>query len=329
MKVRRTVDALNRRGIDARLIDTTRERLTDFDLVHVFAGYNGNNRIVEQAKNDGLPVVMSTILNPPFSRRQGQLASFLTRLVGRLTQWEMTTTYRHLVTGMSLADHLVALGSIERQMLIDGYGLNPSKISIVPNGIGEEFFIADAQSFQKKYPSIPRPFVLHTGLLGDVKNQLGLVRALANDDVHIVLVGYAGGASQEYMAQCLREGKGKVHHLGELPHGEEIASACAAAAVLAVPSRHEGMPNSILEALAADRPVVLTNNHTMDFHLPQHVAAEVDSSDCVGIRNAVMRFIADPPAAGEARTVVATMSWDAVAEKLESIYEGLAKRSRQ
>jgi len=55
MKVGRTVDALVRRGIDARLVDPVREKLRDFDLVHVFAPYNGNNRVIEQAKSDGLP----------------------------------------------------------------------------------------------------------------------------------------------------------------------------------------------------------------------------------------------------------------------------------
>lgn len=320
MKVQRTVDALNRCGIEARLVDPARERLRDYDLVHVFAGYNGNNRIVEQAKSDGLPVVMSTILNPPFSKWQGRMARLLTRVVGRLTQWEVTTTYRHLAAGMAMADHLIVLGGIERQMLIDGYLLPPAKISIVHNGIGEEFFRTGPERFAGEFPHIPRPFVLHTGIVGDVKNQLGLVRALAGTGLDIVLIGNAGTAAKDYLAACLREGGDKVHFLGELPHGELIASACAAAAVVAIPSRHEGMPNSILEALASDRPVVLTDNHTMDLNLPADVAQEVASDDSRAIRDAVLHFMQHPPAPGTARAVVATMSWDAVAAKLRGIY---------
>jgi glycosyltransferase involved in cell wall biosynthesis len=320
MKVRRTVEALNRCGVEARLMDTTRERLTDYDVVHVFAGYNGNNRIVEQAKSDGLPVVMSTILNPPYSAWQGRIARLLTRVVGKLTRWQETTTYRHLVSGMSLADHLVVLGTIEHQMLVDAYNLSPDKISIVPNGIGAEFFVADEKEFRDAYPQIPRKFVLHTGLIGKVKNQLGLVRSLADEDIAIVLIGYAGSAAQDYLDQCIQEGRGKVYALGELPHGSLIASACAAAAVVAIPSRHEGMPNAILEALAVDRPVVLTKNHTMDFVLPREVAAQVDADDHAGIRSAVLEFLHSPPLAGAARAVVARMSWDAVALQLSDIY---------
>ncbi len=326
MKVGRTVDALNRRGVEAHLFDPVRERLTDYDLVHLFAPYNGNHRVVEQAKNDGLPVVISTILNPPFSRWEGVRARLISRVVGRLTRWDLTTSYQQMVTGLKLADHLVVLGGIERRMLIEGYLMPGDKISIVHNGIGEEFFRTSPEAFLRRWP-LSRPFVLHTGLIGDVKNQLGLVRALKGVDVDIVLIGYAGQAEQDYLATCLAEGGPRVHHLGELPHGELIASAYAAAAVVAIPSRHEGMPNSILEALASDRPAVLTNNHTMDFELPLDVTREVAPDDHAAIRHAVLDFLARPPAQGRARSVVARMSWDAVAEQLEGIYRRVSNAS--
>ncbi len=323
MKVGRTVDALVRRGVDAHLFDPVRERLRDFDLVHVFAPYNGNHRLVEQAKNDGLPVVMSTILNPPFTRWEGMRARFLSRLVGRLTRWEVTTSYDQMATALKLADHLVVLGSIEQRMLVDAFLVPPPKISIVQNGIGEEFFRATPEAFLERWPQLRRPFVLHTGLIGDVKNQLGLVRALKGVDVEVVLVGQAVASARDYLAACLTEGGDRVHYLGELPHGELVASACAACAMVAIPSRHEGMPNSILEALACDRPAVLTNNHTMDFALPGTVAAQVAPDDHQAIRSAVTGFLARPPAPGLARAVVAGKSWDAVAQQLESIYRRL------
>jgi glycosyltransferase involved in cell wall biosynthesis len=328
MKVGRTVDALVRHGIDARLIDPVRERLRDFDVVHIFAPYNGNHRLVEQAKNDGLPVVLSTILNPPFSRWEGRRARFISRVVGRLTRWTMTTSYQQMSTALTLADRLVVLGSIERRMLTDGYRAEAAKISVVHNGIGEEFFRATPEAFLERWP-LARPFVLHTGLIGDVKNQLGLIRALKGDDVDIVLVGQVLASTRGYLDACLAEGGSRVHYLGELPHGELIASACSACAVVAIPSLHEGMPNSILEALAADRPVVLTDNHTMDFELPTDVAAQVASADAAAIRRAVLGFLERPPSPGRARSVVAQMSWDRVATQLEQIYRGVLSPSAE
>lgn len=324
MKVGRTVDALNRRGIEAKLIDPVRERFTDYDLIHLFAPYNGNHRIVEQAKADGLPVVISTILNPPFSQFQGKRADLLNRVIGKLTRWGLTTNYQQVVTALKLADHLIALGGIERSMLMEGYGMPPEKISIVYNGIGEEFSCTSPDAFNGKY-QIPRPFVLHTGLIGDVKNQLGLVRALKDDPVHIVLIGNSNQSSEDYLQACLREGGERVHYLGDFPHGEFLASAYAAADLIAVPSRHEGMPNSILEALASDKPVVMTDNHTIDFELPADVVAQVDSHNDQAIAQAVRRLLDKPPALGRARSVVAALSWGAVAARLEAIYLQLLK----
>lgn len=322
MKVGRTVDALNKRGIEAKLIDTVHERFKDYDLVHLFAPYNGNHRIVEQAKADGLPVVISTILNPPFTKWEGRRANFLNRVVGKLTHWEVTTSYQQVLTALKLADHLIALGGIERTMLTDAYGMPEQKISIVYNGIGEEFFCASPDAFNAKY-SIPHPFVLHTGLMGDVKNQLGLVRSLKDEDIHVVLIGNSNEASAEYLSACKKLGGERVHYLGELPHGGLLASAYAAADLIAVPSRHEGMPNSILEGLASDKPVVLTDTHTIDIELPSNVAAQVNSYDDQAIRDAVMRLLDNRPAPGLARSVVMSLSWAAVATKLESIYTRL------
>ena len=322
MKVGRTVDALCRRGVEARLIDPVHDRLTDFDLVHLFAPYNGNHRIVEQAKADGLPVVMSTILNPPFSRWDGMRARALSRLVGRLTHWDIKTSYDQMVAGLKLADHLIVLGSIERRMLIEGYQMPGDKITIVPNGIGQEFFCGTPEAFRTQF-DISRPFVLHTGIIGDVKNQLGLVRALKDVDIDIVLIGYVAKETRPYLDACINEGGDRVHYLGELPHGQIIASANAACALVAIPSRHEGMPNSILEALASDKPVVLTDNHTMDFELPEDVARQVFADDYPAIRAAAIDLLKRPPPPGRARSVVAKMSWDAVAARLNGIYDSV------
>jgi hypothetical protein len=323
MKLQRTVDALNGRGVKACLIDPVRERLTDYDLVHLFAGYNGNYRVVQQAQTDGVPLVLSTILNPPFSQWEGRLARLLTRAVGRLSGWTVTTSYGQLATALAGADHLIVLGSVERTMLIDGYRVPPDKISIVHNGIGHEFFQATPDIFRERFPQIPQRFVLHPGIIGDVKNQLGLVRALSGTDTDIVLIGYAGRHEAAYLSSCLAEGAGRVHYLGELPHGELMASAYAAASIVAIPSRHEGMPNSVLEALAADRPVILTNNHTIDFDLPSDVALEVAPDDHSAIRRGVLGFSEHPPKSGHARAVVAAMSWEGVAAQIESIYQSV------
>lgn len=322
MKIGRTIDALAKRGVEARLIDPVREKLTDYDLVHVFASHQGNFRIVEHAKAAGLPVVVSSILNPPYSKWDGLKARLLSRLVGRLTKWEIHTTYQQIHACLDKADHVVVLGKAEEEMVREAYKIDPAKVSIVRNGVGEEFFDTPPDAFRQAY-AIPEPFVLHTGLLGDVKNQLGLIRALKGEKVPILMLGYSDDSTRPYLEECLREGGEYVHYLGELPHGPLLASAYAACSVVAIPSRHEGMPNSILEGLASDKPVVMTTNHTMDMDLPEECVRQVDSYDPAAIRKNVLDLLANPPARGRCRQVVESLSWPKVAEQLHGIYQSL------
>jgi glycosyltransferase involved in cell wall biosynthesis len=327
MKINRTIEALTKIGIEARLIDPVRERFTEYDLIHVFACHQGNFRIVQQAKGDGVPVVMSTILNPPFSKWDGLKAEFLSRLVGKLTHWELTTNYQQIQIGLNLADHLIALGSVEVQMLVDGYNISPKKISIIENGIGAEFFNTGPDAFYEMY-SIPHPFVLHTGLIGDTKNQLGLIHALRNEPINIVLIGYSNQLSQAYLDECLRAGGGRVYYLGEMSHGALLASAYAAADLIAIPSRHEGMPNSVLEALASDKPVVMTKHHTMNLDLTNQAVLQVDSHDETAICSAVLSLLKSPPPKGISRAIVSTLAWPVVAEKLAELYCQVIKTAR-
>ena len=109
MKIGRTVRALQSHGVDARLIDPVHDRLRDFDLVHVFAANNSNHRIVQMAKEFGKPVVVSTIMNPPFTRFEGRRARVLTSLIRRLSKWEVTTSFQQISDALEAADHLIAL----------------------------------------------------------------------------------------------------------------------------------------------------------------------------------------------------------------------------
>lgn len=324
MKIVRTIDALNMRGVEARLVDPVRERLTDYDLVHVFACHQGNFRIIQQAHADGLPVVVSSILSPSFTKWDGRKAAFLSRLVGRLTNWEVQTTYSQIRAGLLLADRVVVMGAVEHSIVKDGYGLPDDRICVVPNGIGNEFFHATSDIFLKAHP-MRRPFVLHVANIGEQKNQLGLVRALKGVDVDVVLVGYSNKTNNAYLQQCLEEGGERVRYLGELPHGDLLASAYSSAHVVAIPSQYEGMPNAILEGLAADRPVVMTNKHTMDLELPGDCVIQVDSDDQEAIRVGVLRLLENQPVAGRCRAIVTELSWPKVAEQLENIYRSVLK----
>ena len=323
MKVQQSVRALVSIGVNAKLVNLVDESLSDFDLVHVFGAFNGNDKLVLHAKGLRKPVVMSPIMTVPFSQSDGRIARLIDRAIGKLTGWKLSTTYRQERSALDGADILLALGTSEKETLMKGYQQPESKIELVPNGVGEQFFTATSELFLKTF-GISRPVVLHVGNISDQKNQLGLVRALRGKNVEIVLVGASSDLVHPYLEQCISEGDGKVRYLGVFPHGDPLlTSAYAAASVLAVPSQYEGMSNCVLEALAAGTPVVTTKHHSWDFTADESAVIEVDPASSQEIRDAVSKLLRHPKPRARCQAIVLPLSWTSVAQQIVSVYSKL------
>jgi glycosyltransferase involved in cell wall biosynthesis len=106
--------------------------------------------------------------------------------------------------------------------------------------------------------SIPAdaPLVLFAGRLEGQKRPLVLpaVASAMASEVHVLVAG--SGTLQSPLAEAARrEAHGRVHLLGSVAQ-RRVASLMAVADALLLPSAFEGMPNVVLEALAAGTPVV-------------------------------------------------------------------------
>ena len=320
MKVLKTVEKLNEIGVAAKLVNPVAERIADFDLLHVFAAFNGNHRLVQEAAAWNVPVVLSPILMPPWTRWNSWKARALTQAIKHATHWTVTSTYDETRIALDGSRRLLALGSGERDLLVRAFLQDPRKIAIVPNGVGDWFFEAAPERFRAHF-SLKRPLVLHVGILGEMKNQLGLVRALRGYDATIVLIGPCAAQRRDYLAQCIIEGEGRVHYLGEMAQDDPLlASAYAAADIVAIPSLSEGMSNSVLEALAAGTPVVTTKNHSCDFLGDERTVRQVNPLDLKDIRAAVEKMLAVKPEADQCRYLVSQLSWSKVALQVRDNY---------
>ncbi len=318
-----TLAALREIGIEASLFDTNTGKLTGFDIAHVFAAINGNHRIVEAAKTAGIPVVLSSILNPPWTGWDRRKAEFCDRLTGRLTHWQVQTTYRQIEAALKGADRIVALGETEKTLISTGYIIPESKIEVVPNGVASIFFDADGDAFRES-SGVSGKFALITGSISPYKNQLGVIDALRGEDIGVVLIGQCLDENKAYLDRCLKTGDGRVHYAGSMePDDRLFASAYAAANVFVLASKGEVMPLVVLEALAAGTPVVLTKHHSMDLRPDGETIVEVDPSDNAAIRDAAMTLARSGIEASKCRALVRDYTWDSVAMKLRDIYEVL------
>lgn len=322
VQVRSTIEALRQLPLDVTLVDPNRERLDSFDLIHVFSAINGNYRVVELAHELGVPVVLSSLLSPGWNKYAALRARIAERLTGRLTQWQVQTSYAQTKRALQLADRVVALGEAERKALVAGFHVDPGRIRLLPNGINAHFFAADDHIFRRQ-TGIREPFVLMVGSISPYKNQLGLVRALARLDLPVVLIGQAQRQHQDYLQQLLAAPK--VHWLGQLDHAHPLlASAYAAASVLALPSQGEVFPLCVLEALAAGTPVVMTDESALSLPNSAFALRQLRWDDAGALCSAIEQFVAQPPARAEVRKLVQAFTWQRAAQHIADFYRELA-----
>jgi len=184
---------------------------------------------------------------------------------------------RHIVTGLRVADPRWWRAAIERAMTksADRYicvsqsvaefyrrrGFSAEKLVVIPNGI-ETVRWRDTKPKPLSDLGIPqgRRLLLFVGRLDKQKGMdqffqelPALFRDLPDHD--LVLVG--DGPQATALARSARRlgVQERVHFLGWQP---DIPPIMAAADLLVLPSRWEGMPNVVLEAMAAGKPVIAT-----------------------------------------------------------------------
>jgi glycosyltransferase involved in cell wall biosynthesis len=208
-------------------------------------------------------------------------------------------------------------------------GLSREKVTVISNGVDISRF-ADCKPVDLSPFEIP-PGSLVLSTVGRLDRQKGLtnlieaaVRVLPNNpSVHFLLVG-EGPERPALEQQIVMKGlTGRVHIAGWRPDVPEIL---AASFGLVLASYWEGMPNVVLEAMAAGLPVVSTRVEGIDelvtngetgFTVAPHAPGE--------LAEAISRLLADPDAAralGRAgqQHAQTDFSWDKMVRQYDSMY---------
>ncbi len=183
----------------------------------------------------------------------------------KLTGWQRRLRVPAARRAMLQADQLLTNAQSISARLQDVFGLSAGQIEVIPNGVdlpGGPALVGARDEIRRHLGAGPQSVVIGSvGRLVDVKDFGTLLAAVAKladagRDVHLLLVG-DGPRREQLLAQAASCGIGSRLHLPG--QQEEVGRWLAAMDVYVNSSVSEGMSQSIVEALAAGLPLVVTD----------------------------------------------------------------------
>lgn len=314
--------ALSNPGISKPLAAALQSRISDFDIVHVHAVWNFPTYwAMRCAAKASVPYIVSP---------QGSLEPAALKM----NRWRKGIYCR--LAEYPLFNKAAAMQALTRNEArqIRKYGIK-APVAVLPNGVRLETFDAIPR---------PRPIRKELALPADARILLYLARIhrkkgldnlipairhlrAAMPSLHLVVAGHdAGSGYQKDMQELARSQgvAGRVHFVGEV-RGEEKVRTLLGADAYVLSSYTEGLPVSVIEAMGAGLPVLVTPGCNIPEVSEAHAGLIVEPDPRAvadGIRSL---FDSDPcrlqMGMNARRLVEQRFTWDRIARKSTRVYE--------
>lgn len=294
--------------------------------------------LTSNLRND-LPLIIQGFLfhGNIVSRISGYLAGVPLRVAGhrvaeRQKTWHLWIdrltkqfVHHHICVSRGVADHV-------QQKL----HLRQEQITVIPNGVDCKQTYENQSILRRELGfSAQSEIVLAVGRLHRQKGFDLLISAFehiaqVSPDAHLVIVGE--GAERPRLEEQIQSSglQHKVHLIGfrsDLPH------LLAEADLFVLSSRWEGMPNVVLQAMAAKLPVIATNVEGISEILVNGQSGVVVNPGSINdLRQAIEDLLNHPEKASRysrnAQAIVTKeFTWENVVQRYHSIYDSLVKTS--
>lgn len=235
------------------------------------------------------------------------------------------------------ADHVIALSQFAIAELVECFGIDERRVSVVPCGVDEAWLtppaMATTQATLAAYKLRPGYF-LFVGTLQPRKNVERLLEAWLmlpaplRAEHGLVIVGAPGARSEALVAAltAARAAGENLVWLDRLTDHEQLRHLYAGAGVFVFPSLYEGYGIPVLEAFASNVPVVASNTTSLP-EVAGDAALLVDPLSSGAIADAMRTLATDGAvrtrciAAGRARAE--QLTWQNTARLTAAVYRAV------
>ncbi len=203
------------------------------------------------------------------------------------------------------------------------------KITVIPNGVDEEFFTTIKENKFKEKHEVKDALVLFFGRLNITKGPDKFVLAAKetikeNNQITFVLAGPDEGML-DYITK-LAEGDKNIKIIGALKTRKDVIEMYQAADVFVLPSFREGLPLTLFEAMASGLPIVASpvNGVPYEMNDPEN-GYFVQYGDIKNLKRAILRILDNPNIRNEMsknnKAKAKQYAWNVIYKKTKEVYE--------
>ena len=272
------------------------------DIVHIHA--IGPAILTPFARLLGMKVVF-THHGPDYDREKwGKTAKIMLRLGERM--------------GCTFANEVIVISNVINDIIKHKYKRNNAHL--IYNGTEPPVIVNDT-SFLEKSGIVPRKYVFAMGRFVPEKNFHALISAFSNIDQSEYKLVIAGDADIEddYSRDLKSLAKSNNVILTGFIKGKKLHTLLSHAALFVLPSSHEGLPISLLEAMSYNLPVLASDipaNKEID--LPSSCYFHYDKENVImNLTEALKQWTSDK---SKHEYDLAKYDWDTIAGQTANVY---------